>query len=72
MICCSITKETRRNRNFNQNIDETGEKAVNLLVQHLEDAKRIASLRVITLLSGIYLISCIVHDHAPDRVNVCG
>ena len=50
MIWRSITKESRRNRNFNLNIDETGEKAINLLVQHLEDTKRIASLRVITLL----------------------
>ena len=31
------TKETRRNRKFNQKIDETGEKAINLLVQHLKD-----------------------------------
>ena len=43
MMCRSITKETRRNRKFNQKIDETGEKAINLLVQHLEGAKRIAS-----------------------------
>ena len=72
MMCRSITKE---NRKFNQKIDETGKKAINLLVQHLEGAKKIASSRVVTLFC-IAICSacqiCIVHDHAPDRVNVCG
>ena len=74
MMCRSITKETRINRNFNHKVDETGEKAINLLVQHLEDVKRIAFLRVVTLLCMICSACqiCIVHDHAPDRVNVCG
>ena len=58
MMCRSITKGTRRNQKFNQKIYETREKAINLLVQHLEGAKRIASLRVVTLFCiASYLLS---------------